>query len=637
MDYRSRVVALYQAYAPEKLSGVDATMEKYRNSESELIAALVKKYGPEPGAASPAPKQATSASPALKPTVAESAPPLVDTAQVDVEREGGGDSSQLRKIEAAVPAGGEIVAEAKVKSVEVVPAAREDVAELKRRILRMYEYYAPEKRSSADKLIEKYAGNEKSLLETLISKYGPEPAADATARFAEPLLMDEVSSRTAAVAVYYSGLLAIVIEMERKQRLIVKGSRVVEVERFARSAIIDEAALTTPAAPTLSLPFQSKEARHVVDRFFSALGVTSSEPCTIDGGTFGLLVDVLNVSAAPSPDEFPMTVDEFVRVITVCCDSESRMLESMQDFLTKLDAAVVADDQQNSRAVAQLTPKQRRIASLRSTPVDLSCGCWAHACVFPTIIERWSRVWVVLRDGVVQWTTANSKTAEGSIKLSQMREVRLQSMLANKAPRPCAKNGVTFRLSNDPNPIVVAICFDEMFHAQQMLKAVRELFRQLPPANRALETSPTPKEGSPVPPEKTSTVWCCRSGFQQFVKQEWAVSGSGIVYRGSEKEKRCIKSSVIAGVRYLPSSPPAPYPSDMRLRPHGFVIAFGDRSLLFCFCESSSIRQELVEQIKRLRFRHLLQSNSVKFGSNTSLESPDRGAPSSSPLPRTPK
>ena len=54
-DYRTRVVAMYQKYAPEKVGSVDAALEKYKGAEPLLLEALVKKYGPEPAAgASPA-------------------------------------------------------------------------------------------------------------------------------------------------------------------------------------------------------------------------------------------------------------------------------------------------------------------------------------------------------------------------------------------------------------------------------------------------------------------------------------------------------------------------------------------------------------------------------------------------------
>ncbi|RNF15438.1 hypothetical protein TcG_06987, partial [Trypanosoma cruzi] len=51
LSYRDRVVALYNLYVPSKLGNVDAQLEKYRGHEEEFIAALEQKYGPEPSVA----------------------------------------------------------------------------------------------------------------------------------------------------------------------------------------------------------------------------------------------------------------------------------------------------------------------------------------------------------------------------------------------------------------------------------------------------------------------------------------------------------------------------------------------------------------------------------------------------------
>jgi hypothetical protein len=59
MSYRQRVLTIYQAYAQDKVASVDKTLEKYAGAEDQLIAALVQKYGPEPVAgAAPAPSAA---------------------------------------------------------------------------------------------------------------------------------------------------------------------------------------------------------------------------------------------------------------------------------------------------------------------------------------------------------------------------------------------------------------------------------------------------------------------------------------------------------------------------------------------------------------------------------------------------
>eukprot|EP01063_Lacrimia_lanifica_P002481 TRINITY_DN1130_c0_g2_i2.p1 TRINITY_DN1130_c0_g2~~TRINITY_DN1130_c0_g2_i2.p1 ORF type:complete len:1004 (+),score=356.89 TRINITY_DN1130_c0_g2_i2:103-3114(+) len=45
---RERVVMMYRTYQPEKMKDVPALLAKYAGKEEQLVAALVKKYGPEP-------------------------------------------------------------------------------------------------------------------------------------------------------------------------------------------------------------------------------------------------------------------------------------------------------------------------------------------------------------------------------------------------------------------------------------------------------------------------------------------------------------------------------------------------------------------------------------------------------------
>lgn len=47
-DYSTRILAFYKHYEPNKIKNVSALCKKYKGKESELLAALVMKYGPEP-------------------------------------------------------------------------------------------------------------------------------------------------------------------------------------------------------------------------------------------------------------------------------------------------------------------------------------------------------------------------------------------------------------------------------------------------------------------------------------------------------------------------------------------------------------------------------------------------------------
>ena len=52
MSFRARVVRFYQRYNPSKLADVDDILSKYAGRETEVLAALKSKYGPEPPAPS---------------------------------------------------------------------------------------------------------------------------------------------------------------------------------------------------------------------------------------------------------------------------------------------------------------------------------------------------------------------------------------------------------------------------------------------------------------------------------------------------------------------------------------------------------------------------------------------------------
>ncbi|EKF32120.1 hypothetical protein MOQ_004035 [Trypanosoma cruzi marinkellei] len=71
-SYRERLVAFYEKYAPRKVGQVDAQLEKYAGREEDFFAALVQKYGPEPGNAAGTPAASRGASPAFSELVTPS-------------------------------------------------------------------------------------------------------------------------------------------------------------------------------------------------------------------------------------------------------------------------------------------------------------------------------------------------------------------------------------------------------------------------------------------------------------------------------------------------------------------------------------------------------------------------------------
>ena len=159
--YAERVTAMYRKYQPDKLANVGTVLGKYAGVEEQLIAALVRKYGPEPSreegeAASAASPQAVAA-----PGPVAAAPSPVPAPQP---------AAVSAAPSARVPTGG-----------QAPTAAGGGGAQTYRdRITAMYKTYQPEKLSSVEGMLEKYKGMEDQLMVALVRKYGAEPTiADA--------------------------------------------------------------------------------------------------------------------------------------------------------------------------------------------------------------------------------------------------------------------------------------------------------------------------------------------------------------------------------------------------------------------------------------------------------------------------
>jgi hypothetical protein len=169
-SYRDRVAALYAKYAPDKVSSVDKTMEKYAGAEEQLIDALVKKYGPEP---SPSEGSAAGGNDALQPSASQA----VAAAKTPDP------PSPVAAPTSPAPAQG-----------TAAPAVASG-SSYRDRVAAMYAKYAPDKVSTVDKTMEKYAGAEEQLIDALVKKHGPEPAAGSTGAASPPLALESTSSQ----------------------------------------------------------------------------------------------------------------------------------------------------------------------------------------------------------------------------------------------------------------------------------------------------------------------------------------------------------------------------------------------------------------------------------------------------------
>jgi hypothetical protein len=209
--WEPRVVRMLQRYEPAKANTARPMLLKFKGREHELLAALVKRYGPEPPApggdeavladalgtedvppqaASPAasPREPTVASPmvgsisplpaspaAQQPAAAGGATPVSASASASfptpaTQRSSSviGQSPQLpqpsqpRDLATGVPPG--------VSAVEQLPP---DV-----RVRRLLLRYEPSKAANADVMLATYKGREMDLIKALSARFGAEPGLD---------------------------------------------------------------------------------------------------------------------------------------------------------------------------------------------------------------------------------------------------------------------------------------------------------------------------------------------------------------------------------------------------------------------------------------------------------------------------
>ena len=161
---RDRVVAFYTRYNPTQLSSVDATIKAYNGDEEKLMRALTAKYGAEPTddllpGRDRTPSQCSAVS---------------GSGDVGATQEDSLAASAAPLPPPLLPSNGPAEEKASVSAI-------------RRRVIAMYEKYAPSKLSQADRQLQRYEGQELELIKALVAKYGPEDGANAKANEGQPL------------------------------------------------------------------------------------------------------------------------------------------------------------------------------------------------------------------------------------------------------------------------------------------------------------------------------------------------------------------------------------------------------------------------------------------------------------------
>ena len=181
-DYHSRLCRIYRHYAPDKLGNVDRVLEVYRGLEVEMFSALTGKYGPEPPIPLDLPNSDTPASFRLVRFFRRHMPERVHTVDDVIARFAGREQVLLTSLVAKYgpePADTDTFPDSEPAPLQQQVTPSDDV---RARLVRFYQRYAPERISGADEVLARFAGRERELMTALVAKYGPEPPFATFAR-----------------------------------------------------------------------------------------------------------------------------------------------------------------------------------------------------------------------------------------------------------------------------------------------------------------------------------------------------------------------------------------------------------------------------------------------------------------------
>lgn len=184
--YRERITDLFAKYAPEKLETISAVLNTFANREVGLLAALVRKYGSEPG--DEVQPQELEASQRIVAMLIKSnvhnLNSVYEQGLAEFKKPSAFLETLLQKkgIEPTKEERDRIFDSYLSVSTDVSPGLVSSPSSpvlkpniYKERLLRFYEKYNPGKLGSVDKMLRRYEGSEEQLMAELVKTYGPEP------------------------------------------------------------------------------------------------------------------------------------------------------------------------------------------------------------------------------------------------------------------------------------------------------------------------------------------------------------------------------------------------------------------------------------------------------------------------------
>ncbi|KAJ9440349.1 hypothetical protein DIPPA_60682 [Diplonema papillatum] len=167
LTHQERVIALFKKYCPDKLERANDLLVKHKGNEENLIASLVTKLGPEPPPPSGATKAPKTWRERLEAFYKHYNPEKLHTVEALLSRHKGREADVLESLIA-----------------KYGPEPEDDDDEemidtFEKRLVRFYKKYNPEKVQSVPSILDTCKGREAELFASLVEKYGPEPEAPA--------------------------------------------------------------------------------------------------------------------------------------------------------------------------------------------------------------------------------------------------------------------------------------------------------------------------------------------------------------------------------------------------------------------------------------------------------------------------
>ncbi|KEG15425.1 hypothetical protein DQ04_00081240 [Trypanosoma grayi] len=582
-SYRTRLLALYEAYAPARTGNVDAQLEKYRGREEELIAAVVKKYGPEPSEHGDAAADYRSRIVAI---YERYAPDKLGKVDAQLEKYRGQEVALIEALERKYVHGTGSLASSLNASGCISPNAVTSEAAFHKTVL-------------ADAVIQLMKEETSARIEVADSSASPLSVVYWAAELAQRSFV-ELQEHIAFVALS---------------------------EEFGRLLLVMEETVNHPTLVHPPFPF-SGENECVVYSFFASLGTTKiGGELLIDSAVCRLLLAAAVCDdISPEPLEKVVSFERFRQLLTRGCLCEADAVAKMRGFLLTVN---------------------RRTRPQRLNPSrELRVGFWAHKCVRPCVMEKWDRVWVALdADTRLILRKPNAREPEMTIALSRVLKCRLASMLQTQAPRACAKNGLYLQLSVGPNPILLLLCPQRVEHAHALVRFFRRGLKA--ESTGAGGSSPSPERGAkehnggscddgkaarnPTCVLYATPVWCCRSGCSNYIRSFWLIVGDHIVHYAEGEQKRYSWSMTAVRDVYIANELAVKPP--LGFARYGFVVSHDNGSLLCC-AESAGARDALVDEMKRALFKLFLLSNNARLAPSTPLAVEERRS-SDAPVPTT--